>query len=72
MPQATQTVTDPRQHTAKIQGMLDDLTRHLREDVGKVEEPKAQALFETTAEVLQGLKKAYEHYEQGVEPGFRR
>ncbi|PYY05213.1 MAG: hypothetical protein DMG69_27845 [Acidobacteria bacterium] len=33
---------------------------HTREDVGKINDPKAQALFETTAEVLTGLSKAYE------------
>jgi hypothetical protein len=69
---AQQTQTDPRHHTANIKGMLDDLIRHLRQDVSVVEEPKAQALFETTAEVLQGLKTAFEHYEQGQEQAFRR
>jgi hypothetical protein len=72
MAQATQTVADPQHHTAHIKEKLDELIHHLREDVGKVDEPKAQALFETTAEALQGLKKAYEDYEQGVEPAFRR
>lgn len=41
--------TDPRHHTSKIKGKLDELIAHLREDVTKVDEPKAQALFETTA-----------------------
>jgi|ThiBiot_300_plan_2_1041538.scaffolds.fasta_scaffold41256_2 hypothetical protein len=58
---------DPRHHTAKIKGMLDELIRHLREDTSKVDEPKAQAVFETTAEVLTGLKTAFEHYERGSE-----
>ena len=62
---------DPRRHTAKIKDMLDDLIDHVRGDVATVGEPKAQALFETTAEVLQGLKKAYDHYEEGREPGMR-
>jgi hypothetical protein len=31
--------------------MLRDVAAHAREDVGKVSDPKAQALFETTAEV---------------------
>jgi len=73
MAQAAQlTETDPRYHTTNIQGMLDDLIRHLRDDISKIDEPRAQVLFETTAEVLQGLKKAYEHYEQGEEKAFRR
>ena len=38
--------------------MLNDLVHHVREDVAKVSEPKAQALFEATAEVLRGLATA--------------
>jgi len=51
--------------------MLDDLAHHVREDVAKVSEPKAQALFETTAEVLRGLAMAYDHYEAKAEPAWR-
>jgi len=64
--------SDPRHHTANIKGMLDEAARHCREDIGKIEEPKAQALFETTAEVLKGLITAYDHYERGSEKGMRR
>jgi len=39
--------------------------------VAKVSEPKAQALFETTAEVLRGLATAYDHYEAKAEPAWR-
>jgi YceI-like protein len=35
-------------------------------------EPKAQALFETSAEVLQGLETAFSDDETGSEPGMRR
>jgi hypothetical protein len=38
--------------------------QHIREDITKVNDPKAQALFETSAEVLGGLITAYEHFEQ--------
>jgi hypothetical protein len=51
--------------------MLDDVIRHAREDVGKVKDPKAQALFETTAELFSGLTRAYEHAEQKAEPAWR-
>jgi hypothetical protein len=64
--------TDPRHHTAKLKGMLTQAVNHAREDVGKVTDPKAQALFETTAEVLLGLRKAYEDFEQGNEPAWRK
>jgi hypothetical protein len=50
--------------------MLDGVLKHCREDVAKVDEPKAQALFETTAEVLGGLKRAFEHYASGQERGM--
>jgi hypothetical protein len=64
--------SDPFQHTSKIKRMLEDLIYHARENVAKVDDPRAQALFETTAEVLIGLKTAYEHFESGKEPAFRR
>jgi hypothetical protein len=35
--------------------MLEEAREHAREDVGKIKDPKGQALFETTAEVLEGL-----------------
>jgi hypothetical protein len=63
--------TDPRHHTIKIRGMLNDVIEHTHEDVGKVNDPKAQALFETTAEVLRGLVTAYEHFEQRGEQAWR-
>jgi hypothetical protein len=62
---------DPRHHTQKIKGMLGEAAGHCREDVSKISEPKAQALFETTAEVLKGLMTAYDHYDAGVEKGMR-
>ncbi len=63
---------DPCYHTANVKKMLDELIQHLREDTKQIREPKAQALFETSAEVLQGLQKAFSHYEEGTEPGMRR
>ena len=63
---------DPRHHTAKIQDRLEDLIRHTREDVSKISDPKAQALFETTAEVLTGLRTAFSHYEEGAETAWKR
>jgi hypothetical protein len=61
---------DPRHHTVKLRGMLEDVVNHAREDIGKIEEPKAQALFETSAEVCLGLIKALQDYESG-EPAWR-
>jgi hypothetical protein len=65
------TEDDPRHHTIKLKGMLRDVVQHSREDVEKVDDPRAKALFETTAEVLTGLVNAYEHFERGSEPAWR-
>ncbi len=62
---------DPRYHAANIQRMLEDVLRHAREDVKKVDDPAAQALYETTAEVLGGLAKAYQHYAERSEEAWR-
>jgi len=51
--------------------MLEDTIKHAREDVAKIDDAGAKALLETTAEVLAGLHKAYEHYEQRSEEAFR-
>ena len=63
--------TDPRYHTANIEAALDDLIHHLRDDVHAFDEPKAQALFETSAEVLSGVRTAFRHYDSGVESAMR-
>jgi hypothetical protein len=62
---------DPRYHTSNVKQMLDDLVIHLRQDTTKFDEPKAQAMFETSAEVLLGLKKAFDDYETGAERAMR-
>jgi hypothetical protein len=48
-----------------------ELIDHLSEDVQKIDEPRAKALFETSAEVLGGLKKAFHDYESKSEPAWR-
>ena len=62
---------NPIHHTRKIKAQMRQLIEHLREDVGKVAEPKAQALFETSAEVLTGLVKAFDDYEKKSEAAWR-
>ena len=62
---------NPLHHTQKIKTRMRKLIEHLREDVGKVKEPKAQALFETSAEVLIGLVKAFDDYEKKSEAAWR-
>jgi hypothetical protein len=62
---------DSKAHARNIQQMLTDVIEHVRTDADLVDEPKAQALFETTAEVLIGLRTAYEHYATGAEKAMR-
>ncbi|MBV9155333.1 MAG: hypothetical protein JO097_03670 [Acidobacteriaceae bacterium] len=62
---------DPQHHVNRLQKMLSDTAQHAREDVTKVEDPKARALFETTAEVLDGLNKAFTHYVEKSEPAWQ-
>jgi hypothetical protein len=63
--------SDPRHHTQKLKQMLNDTADHARQDVRKVQDPKAQALFETTAEVLGGLVKAFDDFEQKREEAWK-
>jgi uncharacterized membrane-anchored protein YhcB (DUF1043 family) len=63
---------DPRHHTQKMQKKLQEIMNHLREDIGKVDEPQLKAMFETSAEVLGGLIKAFRDYEQKNEAAWRR
>jgi hypothetical protein len=63
--------SDPRHHTAKMAHGMRGLMEHLREDVEKVRDVRARVLFETSAEVLGALAKAFEDYERRIEPAFR-
>lgn len=63
---------NPRYHVVKVRGMLHAVIRHCREDTEKVAEPKAQAIFETTAALLEGLINAYSQYEKELEEKARQ
>lgn len=62
---------DPKAHAENISRMLTEIVDHVRTDIDVVDDPKAQVLFETTAEVLLGLRTAYEHYVTGAEKAMR-
>ncbi len=62
---------DPRHHAHRLRQMLNDTITDARDDVLKVSDPKAQALFETTAEVLNGLVKALDDFEQKSETAWQ-
>lgn len=55
---------DPRHHTRKMQTRRQETMDHLRADIEKVDEPQLKAMFETAAEVLGSLKKAFDDYEK--------
>jgi hypothetical protein len=63
---------NPLHHTRKMQRAMQELRDHLREDIEKVDEPQFKAMFETSAEVLGGLIKAFRDYEQKNESAWRR
>jgi hypothetical protein len=62
---------EPRHHTQKMQKALQEVKDHLRADIEKVDDPQLKAMFETTAEVLGGLIKAFHDYERKNESAWR-
>jgi uncharacterized membrane-anchored protein YhcB (DUF1043 family) len=54
-----------------MQKRLQETMQHLREDIEKVDKPQLKAMFETSAEVLGGLVKAFRDYEQKNESAWR-
>jgi hypothetical protein len=64
--------SDPLEHTANIKNEFRLLIDHLRRDVEKVDDPSAKALFETSAEVITGLEKAFTDYEEKKEAAWRK
>ena len=62
---------DPLHHVHLVEKRFEELIDHLRQDVQKIKEPRARALFETSAEVIGGLKKAFQDYKSKNEPAWR-
>ncbi|HEU5017078.1 MAG TPA: hypothetical protein VFT69_03800 [Pseudolabrys sp.] len=62
---------DPRVHTQNMTRRLREIIHHLRQDIEKVDEPQLKAMFETPAEVLGGLTKAFQDYEKKNEEAWR-
>ena len=69
---ASETDRNPLFHTRKMQQRLQEIITHMREDVDLVDEPQFKAMFETSAEVLTGLAKAFDDYERKNEAAWRR
>ena len=64
--------SDPRHHTHKMKQHFADTVTHLREDIEKVDDPQFKAMFETSAEVLGGLIKAFDDFERKNEAAWRQ
>ena len=63
--------SEARDHTSQIRTAFAELSQHLRRDIEKVNDAKAKALFETAAEMLDGLDRTFDHYEKRAEPAWR-
>jgi hypothetical protein len=62
---------DPMAHVSNLKSEFTSLIEHLRSDISKIEDRSAKALFETSAEVLIGLKKAFSDFESKSEPAWK-
>ena len=62
--------SNPLEHTSNIKKEFRKISEHLREDIEKVSDPQAKALFEVSAEVIDGLEKAFNDYEKKNETAW--
>jgi hypothetical protein len=60
--------SDPCTRARNARRMLGELARHLRESTEHVGEPRAQALFEVAAGVVEALNAAFSRYERADHP----
>jgi len=61
----------PRSLAEQIARALRQTQQECREAVGRVDDPRAEALFETVAEVLGGAVNALDHYRGRSEEAWR-
>lgn len=57
----------PLRETAGARDLMKELITQLREGMKKVQDPRAQAMLETSAEVVKGLIKAFDEHEKNSE-----
>jgi hypothetical protein len=62
----------PEHHTKRMKRRLQETKEDLRRDIAEVDEPQLAAMFETAAEVLGGLVKAFDDYEKKNEAAWRK
>lgn len=63
--------TTTREHAQEIRDELEDLKQRMRSAIEETEDPHAEALFETSAEVIEGLVKAHAHFMKRSEEAWR-
>lgn len=71
MSMATIESHNPKIVSKTVQSEISDLIGQVRDEIEKVREPRFQALLETTAEVLTGLRTAYRDYNEGTEKAWK-
>lgn len=54
---------DPKEQAQKLENELYDLKTQCLHNAKKLSDPKAKALFETAADVLDGLEKAFSNFQ---------
>jgi len=67
----TSNSSNPLHHTANMKKEFATLADHLRQDVSKIADPTAKALFEVSAEVIGSLYKSFDDYEKKNEPAWQ-
>ena len=67
----TETNMTPGEQAQRIATMLRQAQQECRADIERIDDPKAQALFETIAEAVGGLMTALEHYQAGNERAWQ-
>ena len=69
--QQNEALMTPQQHAQHIASLLQQAEQECRTDIHRVNDVKAQALFETLAEVLDGAIRALDHYQHSSEEVWR-
>ena len=63
--------SDPKAHSGNLRSKLLEIVEHWPGDKVKVKDPRAKALFETSAEVVNSLIVAFRHFEEGKEEAWK-
>lgn len=71
MTHAIDRTSDARVHADELRDQLEATSRNARRIIPEIDDPRARALFETTAEVLDGLVKAFRDFGAGLEAAWR-